>query len=606
VVGNEGLRMQDKDEPVYDSYCIDSRATVNQIAAANGKTASDLFFTWTANQKQTVGLRLIFAWTESEEALEDFIQEFPFAGQFDEMERSLLQEAFRISAGISMLRAWMELVEIFFEYLQFGKDSPFRNVCGGIKDVWNRLEIQSEEDAKLPHCHTLIYFKEHPKNEQDALPILQLIRGSIETFATDEEKKELLEKGFVKDPDLMIDFLQDFKRKVAHHCTKRCQVLVRSRATDGTTIMTRERVCKIPDNRKMKPSPTVHSFIPINANHSQEALCCMVLLSMIEEAYQPYTSVLQCVPKEGYQHFLESKRHVPPCYATDGPSSPANVFLFGMLLASMNLQYCTSYILLRYLAKYVASVDKASKIVLKAGKGDDEIVATAVTGYNTKITGNQIAEKQAQGKQKDNFCIEGRNISLAEIGMQFLQYKTIRTTFHFEYIPTQPMGLRPVLKKAPFINRLKTAGDASADARHVQDLDASKVFPGYRSRNDLSLLGERQYDRFQVISYLDSVFQPGAVDRVTIFGLRPPELRWVKRITLYYTLFTREPLFGYHGKDCDYQTEHLKTILHRKYNLCPWIDGMGFRVQVRAAGVAKLLQYCQDRSLSEEVILLLK
>ncbi len=63
-----------------------------------------------------------------------------------------------------------------------------------------------------------------------------------------------------------------------------------------------------------------------------------------------------------------------------------------MLLASMNVQYCTSYILLRYLAKYVASVDKASKMVLKAGRGDDEIVATAVTGYNTKITGTQIAE----------------------------------------------------------------------------------------------------------------------------------------------------------------------------------------------------------------------
>jgi hypothetical protein len=77
------------------------------------------------------------SWTESEEALEDFILKFPFAFQFDEMERHLLQEAFMISAGISMLWAWMELVEIFLEYLQFGKDSPFCDACGGIKDAWN-------------------------------------------------------------------------------------------------------------------------------------------------------------------------------------------------------------------------------------------------------------------------------------------------------------------------------------------------------------------------------------------------------------------------------------------------------------------------------------
>jgi hypothetical protein len=169
------------------------------------------------------------------------------------------------------------------------------------------LEIQSsKEDAKLPHAHMLLYFKEHPKNEQEALPILQLLRVSIEMFAMDEGKEdELLEKGFIKNLDLMIEFLQDFKRKVAHHCTKWCQVLVRRRATDGTTIMTRERVrSKVPDNREMNPSPTVHSFVPINVNHSQEALCCMVLLSLIEEAYQPYISVLQCVPKEGYQHSL--------------------------------------------------------------------------------------------------------------------------------------------------------------------------------------------------------------------------------------------------------------------------------------------------------------
>jgi hypothetical protein len=151
--------------------------------------------------------------------------------------------------------------------------------------------------------------------------------------------------------------------------------------------------------------------------------------------------------------------------------------------------------------------------------------------------------------------------------MQFLQYKMIWTTFNFEYIPTQPMGLRPVLKMAPFIKRLKKVGDASPDARRVQDLDARKVFPGYRSRmNDLSLLGERQYDHFQVISYLDSVFQPGAgIASLSLGqGLRSSVgSNRLRCITLCLLLFTREPLSGYHGNNCDYQMEHLKRILHK-------------------------------------------
>ena len=33
--GCEGLHMMDKDQPVYDSSAIDSRPTVNQLAAIN-------------------------------------------------------------------------------------------------------------------------------------------------------------------------------------------------------------------------------------------------------------------------------------------------------------------------------------------------------------------------------------------------------------------------------------------------------------------------------------------------------------------------------------------------------------------------------------------
>jgi hypothetical protein len=64
------------------------------------------------------------------------------------------------------------------------------------------------------------------------------------------------------------------------------------------------------------------------------------------------------------------------------------------------------------------------------------------------------------------------------------------------------------------------------------------------------------------MSYLIWIVSSSLLLWITVFELRLPELRWVKRITVYYTLFTQIPLSGYHGKDCDYQAEYLSNYCH--------------------------------------------
>jgi hypothetical protein len=89
----------------------------------------------------------------------------------------------------------------------------------------------------------------------------------------------------------------------------------------------------------------------------------MVDLGIIEELYENGSNGLRLNglvrAKEGYKR--QSKMTSPPCYATEGIYSPANPFLFAMLLGAMNLQFCTSYLILRYLAKYIGSVGKSFK-----------------------------------------------------------------------------------------------------------------------------------------------------------------------------------------------------------------------------------------------------
>jgi hypothetical protein len=72
MTGYEGLHMVDADQPVYDSFAIDSRATVNQLAAANARHPCELFFTFTCNQKQTFGVRKTWEWVESDQAFRNF------------------------------------------------------------------------------------------------------------------------------------------------------------------------------------------------------------------------------------------------------------------------------------------------------------------------------------------------------------------------------------------------------------------------------------------------------------------------------------------------------------------------------------------------------
>jgi hypothetical protein len=56
-----------EDPRLYNSEQIDSRKTVNQLAAACARKKSDYFFTWTPNASGTPGVHVITEWLRSKE-----------------------------------------------------------------------------------------------------------------------------------------------------------------------------------------------------------------------------------------------------------------------------------------------------------------------------------------------------------------------------------------------------------------------------------------------------------------------------------------------------------------------------------------------------------
>ena len=591
IIGtNEDIRLRTPD--LHDTHSIDSRATVNQLAAANGKHRCDLFFTWTCDQKDTLCVNDIWSWCESDEAVKLICNKYNTQQDsiFNYDETQEIKMGLRQSAHIYMLLSWIAIGDEFLDYLKRGKDSPFINIVGGIENIWDRKEIQgNQQDGKLPHHHTLFFFKTTIPSEEERLKMLDTIRGCMNSCCTTKERSELIEKGFVKDVDMLQSLLENYAIKLKHHCTTRCLIPVRN--TEGIEP-TMERRCKQVDYRIINPTPTEHYMKKVNIEHSQRTLQILLLLDMIQDCRTKESDLLECIPTDETKDFLSAEKHCPPCYATDGPYSPANIFLFAMLCSTMNLQYCTAYIVVRYLTKYVASIDKANKLIIKANPEEENDMTVTITDkYNTKITSNRIAQQREQIKHhKENFEITARNLSVTEMLMQILLYKPVSTSFTFEYIPTLPMGMRPMLKSKSIAQRIIQRSTSTH-----RDLDASDLFSGYIIRKKEYNNVLRQYDMYQQVTYLDAINTPGSIDKVTIFSLRPPELLFVRKLSWYFTLFCREPYMTTLQNNPKDNIEKLQKAIQPEYEKCEWIDAMGYRLKIRAKAVPILVEHLKTK-----------
>lgn len=586
--GYEGIQMRDKEDPVYDEQMIDTRATINQLSAANARQQVDLFFTWTNNQTDTFGCRKIAQWINSDEAIERVLQNGWNTNNVsdrlnDSIDAEDAKKSLQIGAATMSIRCWLETVQVFLRYLQFGLDSPFRNICGGISEIFNRLEFQENLDSKPPHCHTLLYFNDHPKNEAEANDILELIRGCPMSFISKKDEITLMKQDMLTG-DSFDDLLADMKIKLRHHCTKRC--LIPTIAKNGDVV----RTCKAPNNAKMNPDSNYDYFMPIHINHQKDALKIMEELGLIR---------INCLNHgtfevdEKYKHLFEAKRHIPKCNSLEVKYSPTNTTLFCMTRSAQNLQYCTSYMILRYLAKYVAGIDKAQRVSIKSERdADHQYKIEEDDANNTKITSNAILDNKKRAENKnDNFEMIGRHLPQGDVFMQIFRYPKITTSTKFKFIPTQPMELRSMKFAPKKIKKMLERKEVHGQPNFPSDLDSLQVFPNQKARELLKFPKERHFDDFQVMSYKDSLFQPGAVDTVTLFGLRCPELKWMKRLPKYVTYFEFVAIKDYEeAKTCADKAQILSQMLHIDLQLCPWIDSLGRRAYVRINAIPKILK----------------
>jgi hypothetical protein len=87
----------------------------------------------------------------------------------------------------------------------------------------------------------------------------------------------------------------------------------------------------------------------------------------------------------------------------------------------------------------------------------------------------------------------------------------------------------------------------------------------------------------------DLLFSPVSVDKITIFGVRPPELAFVGHVGNYFRWFELEAAVP-HGKAEELHTEMVDYDVMKT----GWVDGLNCRVRVRPRAILEIVQYLND------------
>ena len=124
IVGTEtGIALRENSSSHFNVDSVDSRPTVNKLAAAVAEKQVTYFLTHTPNASDHFGLAPIRSWIDSEEALVANGADLGDAVQCEEIRTALHQ-----AAGGVLLRNWMEAAVIYMDYISNSSERPLCDV----------------------------------------------------------------------------------------------------------------------------------------------------------------------------------------------------------------------------------------------------------------------------------------------------------------------------------------------------------------------------------------------------------------------------------------------------------------------------------------------
>jgi len=571
-----GVRIRGREERIFDTEQVDSRPIVNKLAAAIGEDAPTYFYTHTCSMRTHYGMKILWDWL-----MGDAIMDILCDGNETDRERKELRKHIIDSAGVLLLRSWMEMVMIWIMYLTDSPEEPI----GKVTKHMFRMELQDAK-ANLPHLHAMLWTEDDLDSEEGLEAALDRIRGFVTDIIRPEERKHFIEEGVFPDESAVLRFMEMVQSFLNHKHDRRCFI----HSFDKNTGLPKETVrCKANDNFRVNPSPSEHTFVDIPVEHSQEAIHVMQQIGVAEPppaGHRPGDTLIF----EALEKCLVAKKHHPPAHGDEGIISPT----FGSLLAVNpnmdNVQFATGYTLSRYLAKYIMSIDLYNVINIRPPRPTGNSNTYEVQGeheLNQKITGNRIQKAKTKGKGSDSRTPKGREcraMNVAEFYMMLFGYAPVMTNIPFVEIVTKPFEERSARERWKPLARLIQA-NPTLQGRALTAVD---TVPGHHVRQARHFPSWRMFTVTQLQKIEDDLQSPLSTDSVTIFGMRPPELRFVMRQSDYFRWFDSNTVPG--------NLVTLISFCRRRLSLNSledslWIDAQTNHVRIRQLAVPQILAY---------------
>ncbi len=193
--------------------------------------------------------------------------------------------------------------------------------------------------------------------------------------------------------------------------------------------------------------------------------------------------------------------------------------------------------------------------------------------------------------------------------MEMLQlihgYTQVHTGIEYVNIPTLPLEKIAGIERVQPLKGIKE-NDVNTQPRGPNDFSTDVIPAHYAQSKLLHLPRWRQHSSTDLLVLQDLLFLPISVDRITIFSVRPPELRHIFDIVgNYFRWFAR-------SKASLLNAEEIAAVMNRS-NLqkSTWVDGLGYIVWVCAAALPEILSYIesaerQQSTPSQHIISMLK
>jgi DNA replication protein DnaC len=556
------LKKEDKNL-MFDSDSIESRPHVNQLCAKMRQSGATYFGSHSANQRDHFGLKSIKRWIDSDELYSITLTELQARKLTithfleDDVKRAIME-----SSTIVMLRHWQETTELYMRYICRSPERPL----GKVLNAWYRHEYQ-ESAGNLSHLHYLLWID---TSEEELSTTLERIRGSSFSFMTQDELDEMKADG-LNINDSNYSHIQELAEQfLTHTCSKRC---MKRKGANG------DLRCRVSNNGLESPKPFDHVIVDVNVDHTEAASEILTSIGLMErsetQGFVPITPALQ-----GHKHY-------PPSRAADGKFSPCNYRLFAATKSNQNLIYVTGWFAARYVAKYSAKIDESNRVYVGAGQEEANSIKLDLHFlHNTKITGSKINEEKGLAKRRDKHHPTGRAISIMEMMQATLGYDMVHTDINFCYLTTRALG-----ERAGFKMRSR-----ATHGSFPQDLNSTDYIATYVIRNHDEEFSRRAQEwqklaPSETIILRDMAFSDVTIDKISIFGIRPPELRFVRHAELYYKWFHREPTPVLEGNLREQLEQLRRGLIHWNVAESAWVDGLGHQIFVRPKAIAQILEY---------------